>query len=278
LLGQNSEYYYWFSRSKLERSYPPIESIHPKDFGLNQYMIKVIIEERDEQTHERIDFFHACLSYEKKMSYNNYNDRNDLSQSMLMRSTLSKSTFDILIEADSPINKFLAFWKPVIVPETSQAKKRLEERMRLYGVETRKEVPGDGNCQMHSLCDQLTGTFKYAKFIRREIVSWLRAHGDLLLANGARLKEFVHDKTFEQFCNDMARDGTWGDHLSLIAATELFNINLIIISSVPGDNFIIEIVPELSKARRIVMLSHYAEYHYGSIQYTDPNLRNMMIV
>jgi len=278
MLGQNSEFYYWFSRSKLEMSYPPLECIYQRDFGLCNYMIKVIVEERDDQTYERINFYHTCLSYEKKMTYTASNERNDLSQSMLMRSTLSKSTFDILIEADSPLNKFLAFWKPVIVPETSMAKKRLEQRMSLYGVETRKEVPGDGNCQMHSLSDQLTGTFNYAKFIRREIVSWIRAHGDLKLANGALLKEFIHDKTFEQYCNDMARDGTWGDHLTLIAATELFNIKVIIISSVPGDSFIIEIVPELSKARRILMLSHYAEYHYGTIQYTDLSLRNMMIV
>jgi len=130
---------------------------------------------------------------------------------------------------------------------------------------------------MHSLSDQLCGSFEYARFIRRSIVSWLRQNGDLKLANDALLKEFVHDKTWEQYCNDMARDGTWGDHLTLIAATELFNIKVIIISSVPGDNYVVDINPEFSKPRRIVMLSHYAEYHYGTVQNIDPLCRNMML-
>jgi len=148
--------------------------------------------------------------------------------------------------------------------------------MMIYGVEQKKEVPGDGNCQMHSLSDQLCGNFSYSKFLRRSIVTWLRANGELKLANGALLKEFV-DKPWDQYCNDMSKDGTWGDHLTLISACELFSIKVIIISSVQGDNFILEINPEFSKPRRVVMLSHYAEYHYGSIQYVDPTMRNMML-
>jgi len=199
----------------------------------------------------------------------------NLSESAIMRTALSRSTFNLLMESNNPLNDFIAFWKPV--SETLNAKKRLVKRMELYGVQPRREVPGDGNCQMHSLSDQLCDNFQCSRFIRRHIVSWLKANGDLKLENGAFLKEFVFDKTWEQYCNEMARDGVWGDHLTLIAACELFNIKIIIISSVPGDNFIVEINPELSRPRRVVMLSHYAEYHYGSVQHIDPNCRNMLL-
>jgi len=277
LLGQMSECYHWFSKSKLDSNLPPIEFIaRNREFKpIINHIIMNIIKESNDYTKERIRFYNHCLNVEKNMSL--IAGTSNLSESVVMRSALSKSTFNILIESDNPLYNFIAFWKPVFAPESLSAKRRLEERMKLYGLESKKEVPGDGNCQMHSISDQLTGTFDYARFIRRSIVAWLRAHGELKLANGALLKEFVHDKTWEQYCNEMSRDGIWGDHLTLIAATELFNIKVVIISSVPGDNFIIEINPELSKARRIVMMSHYAEYHYSSIQPTDPSCRNLML-
>jgi len=273
LLGNLNECSYWFSRAKLDSNIPPLE-ILSKNTDLNSVVYNIvsnIINESVYYNNERIRFHNDCLKIEKQMSAITSN----LSESAVMRTALSRSTFNILIESNSPLHDFIAFWKPVT--QTFLAKKRLQDRLKLYGMEQRKEVPGDGNCQMHSLSDQLCGSFEYSRFIRRSVVSWLRANGDLKLENGALLKEFVFDKSWDQYCNEMAKDGIWGDHLTLIAACELFNIKVIIISSVPGDNYIIEINPELSQARRVVMLSHYAEYHYGSVQHIDPNCRNMLL-
>jgi len=112
------------------------------------------------------------------------------------------------------------FWKPVVNSETENAKKRLDDRMYLYGVETKRRIPGDGNCQMYSLSDQLCNSIDHHKFVRRCIVSWLSINGDLELPNGAKMKDFVHDKTWEKYCEEMGREGIWGDHLTLVAASE----------------------------------------------------------
>lgn len=91
--------------------------------------------------------------------------------------------------------------------------------------------------------------------------------------------DFV-DRKWDDYCASMATDKTWGDHLTLIAATELFCCRLVIISSIPGDNYIIEINPALGDAAvtlsnssvavvpdaNVIMLSHFAEFHYGSVR------------
>jgi len=151
--------------------------------------------------------------------------------------------------------------------------------MFLYGVEARRSIPGDGNCQMYSLSDQLTGNINHATFIRRTLVRWLRGHANTVLLNGSTLKDFVCDRKWEDYCAEMATDKTWGDHLTLIAAAEVFCSRVVIISSIPGDNYVIEVNPVLGQKavtlenstiecvppQNIMMLSHFAEFHYGSI-------------
>jgi len=63
----------------------------------------------------------------------------------------------------------------------------------------------------------------------------------------------------------MSEDGTWGDHLTLIAAAEVFKSRIIILSSVQGDNFLIEVSPSFVEPENSLTLSHFAEFHYGSI-------------
>lgn len=62
-----------------------------------------------------------------------------------------------------------------------QSERRLADRLKQYGLEARRDIPGDGNCQMYSLSHQLTDDIKHAKFIRRSVVSWLRRNADLQL-------------------------------------------------------------------------------------------------
>ena len=64
--------------------------------------------------------------------------------------------------------------------QLKEAKERLQARLTLYQMKERP-VPGDGNCQMPSLSDQLFQSFMYAGAIRANIVAWLRRNGELEL-------------------------------------------------------------------------------------------------
>ncbi|EGC37812.1 hypothetical protein DICPUDRAFT_149557 [Dictyostelium purpureum] len=128
--------------------------------------------------------------------------------------------------------------------EVEKAHKRLNKRLELYQLMERREIPGDGNCQMHALSDQLYGNLNHSRAIRNIIVTWLRKNRGFSLSNGATLSEFVTTTSWDEYCNNMSKNGTWGDHLTLVAAAEIFRINISIISSVETQsNFVTEITP-----------------------------------
>jgi hypothetical protein len=123
---------------------------------------------------------------------------------------------------------------------------------------------GDGNCQFASLSDQLlyrTGLQIDANCIRRDVVSYLREHPTT--CDGTLLTEFEtgpHD--WEKHMNIMGCDGTYGDNKTLLAASQLFGVQIVVISSlgaqgtrvVARDSVFDAAVPSL-------FLGHLAEGH-----------------
>jgi hypothetical protein len=182
---------------------------------------------------------------------------------------ISTSTLNFLVGSSVIINKdnLLASSVTANNDKVSSNNQRLRERMKLYNLIERRSIPGDGNCQMYSLSDQLWGTLEYAGLVRSVVVQWLRKNGDLILPNGAKLKEFVNDKSYTVYCDEMAKEGTWGDHLTLIAAAEVFGARIFILSSVVGSEFTVEINPTKVTWPHILLMSHCAEFHYGSLAF-----------
>ncbi|EGC35636.1 hypothetical protein DICPUDRAFT_78671 [Dictyostelium purpureum] len=175
--------------------------------------------------------------------------------------TSSQISCDII---EDLVNSFGKLCLEPELTEVEKARKRLNERMELYQLMARREIPGDGNCQMHALSDQIYGNLNHSRAIRKSIVSWLRKNKNLSLPNGARLSSFV-STSWDRYCNNMAKNGTWGDHLTLIAAAEIFKTNISIISTAESEgNFVIEVTPS-KKSDSGILLSHFAEFHYGSL-------------
>ncbi len=80
--------------------------------------------------------------------------------------------------------------------------------------------------------------------------------------------DFVHDKSWSAYCDEMSRDGIWGDHLTLVAIAEVFGARIRIVSSVEGDNYITEIDPTVLKTQKMILISHYVSC-YLSIEGAD---------
>ncbi|EGC37578.1 hypothetical protein DICPUDRAFT_76812 [Dictyostelium purpureum] len=154
---------------------------------------------------------------------------------------------------------------PTPLNETEKAYIRLNERIELYQLMPKKEIPGDGNCQMHALSDQIFGDLEHSVIIRNNIVDWLKQNKGFYLPNGETLSDFVTTNSWEEYCDSMSKNGTWGDHLTLVAAAEIYKINISIVSSVESQSSsFIEITPSI-KCENGILLSHFAEFHYGSL-------------
>ena len=145
---------------------------------------------------------------------------------------------------------------------------RLKERMEMYNLKEKIVVPGDGNCQFAAISNQLYDDFSHAASLRKQAVEWLSKNRDWDVGNGCPLYLFVATGDFDEYLAEMSRSGKWGDHLTLIALSELLGVKITIISSVEGDSFITEIVPKSANEKtQTLLLSHFAEFHYGSLTY-----------
>merc|ERR1712039_497278 len=95
----------------------------------------------------------------------------------------------------------------------------IEEQMQLQAVLERhnaeaQKVIGDGNCQFRALSVVLFGDEDHHVMIRQSIVEQLRLMHE-------RYEGFVHEP-FDEYLERMARDGSWGDHVTLQAAADIF--------------------------------------------------------
>eukprot|EP01130_Rhizamoeba_saxonica_P000304 TRINITY_DN10282_c0_g1_i1.p1 TRINITY_DN10282_c0_g1~~TRINITY_DN10282_c0_g1_i1.p1 ORF type:complete len:168 (+),score=16.23 TRINITY_DN10282_c0_g1_i1:18-521(+) len=149
----------------------------------------------------------------------------------------------------------------------------LDTRLDLYSLQIKTQIPGDGNCQFASIADQIYNTHHKHNKVRKQVIKWLKRNEHFQLENGTYLSEYLvktkHCHTWKQYLKHMKKKGIWGDHLTLIAAAELYRVRIIIISSVDCDvvdvDPITEIVPRSGTWNDVVYLSHLHEFHYCSV-------------
>ena len=131
----------------------------------------------------------------------------------------------------------------------------LADRLKHYGLREKK-VDGDGNCQFRSLSDQLFGTTDRHPEVRRMAISQLRSKRELY-------DPYVPED-YEDYVAKMAKDGEWGDHVTLQAAADVYGRRICVLSSYKT-SFIIDIKPQDTKHPRVLWLSFWAEVHYNSL-------------
>ncbi|XP_038044857.1 uncharacterized protein LOC119719458 [Patiria miniata] len=128
----------------------------------------------------------------------------------------------------------------------------------------------DGNCQFDALANQLQniGIQLCARALRTEIVRDLRMNPTTI--GGISLEEYVPDNDLNAYLEQMDRDGTHGDHLTLQRAARIYNVNIVVFSSLgPHASNILSPSGSVDRDRPIVMLGHMAEdqgEHYLSVQ------------
>jgi len=146
---------------------------------------------------------------------------------------------------------------------------RLKKRIALYQFKEKTKIKGDGNCQFAAIADQLKDDPSYHLHVRKYVVDWLRKNENYELPNGTVLKDYLETdlfSTWSNYCDYMAQEKVWGDHITLIAAAEAFNVRIVIVSSVKDSlDPIIVISPNSNQQTKVLYLSHELEYHYSSL-------------
>ncbi|KAK1389528.1 Ovarian tumor, otubain [Heracleum sosnowskyi] len=141
------------------------------------------------------------------------------------------------------------------IDEATTDHQRLLDRLQLYNLVECK-VAGDGNCQFRALSDQFYRSPEHHKFVRRQIIAQLKLHPDLY--------EGYVPMAYGDYLKKMSKNGEWGDHITLQAASDSYGLKIFVLTSFK-DTCSIEILPKVQMSKRIIFLSFWAEVHYNSI-------------
>ena len=129
----------------------------------------------------------------------------------------------------------------------------------------------NGDCQFHALELQLSRmdpeNRMNAKKIRTLVVDWLSDNGAVLIENGERLDSYSSAGSWMQYVEGI-RDGGWGDHITLLAASVVLLRRIKIYSSLPSVSTPIWCqIPDtmdLPHMGQELVLAHLHEWHWMS--------------
>jgi len=125
-------------------------------------------------------------------------------------------------------------------------------------------IEGDGNCLFRSLADQDQGRAGAHSEVRRRVVEHMAAHRE-------DFEPFMEDdEPFDAYLRRMGRDGEWGGHQELFAASRLLRATVVVHQfNAPRFELTFE------GAGRTLHLSYHGEMHYNSVRgLDDPALPN----
>mmetsp|Transcript_3617 Transcript_3617/g.12048 ORF Transcript_3617/g.12048 Transcript_3617/m.12048 type:complete len:218 (+) Transcript_3617:173-826(+) len=150
--------------------------------------------------------------------------------------------------------------------EVDRDRQRLERRLMEFGV-VERAIEGDGNCQFRAISDQIYGSQQHHGLVRAACV-------EQLLLGRERYKDYVIAENFEEYVEKMAKDGEWGDHVTLKATADALGTDINLITSFPS-SAIICVLSEPTEATVLetidldnkpsLWLSFWAEIHYQSL-------------
>jgi len=176
--------------------------------------------------------------------------------------------------------------RPAVILDNSMADiTRMSERIQKYGLVEHYITP-DGNCQFRALADQIMQDQDRHSEVRSKIIAWLQRNEGYSVddSNSACLGDFLDRDQYpswENYCKYMSGNRAWGDHLTLVAATEAFGVNLWVLSNVDVgevvdngvDQYITTLSPRVAKPSKTARLAHYHEMHYTSLypKTSDPS-------
>lgn len=154
----------------------------------------------------------------------------------------------------------------------------LEEKLSVYGLQE-KRMKGDGNCQFTSLSDQLYNSPSHHLEVRQMVVNHLKEHPEFYIS--------YIPGDYEEYLEEMEKEGEWGDHVTLQAAADVLGVRIYVLTSFRNESFI-QVEPKERKSERCLYLSFWAEVrntqninfansvflkvHYNSVYPADDHL------
>lgn len=143
-----------------------------------------------------------------------------------------------------------------IQASAAQARSRLCRVMDLFQAEA-QPVQGDGNCQFRAVSVQLYGEEEHHVALRARVVQQL-------LACPERYAGFMPEP-YDEYVKRIARDGEWGDNVTLQAMSNMLGCQINVLTDVPGAECV-EVFPVTGSDAKEppLCLTFLTEVHYDA--------------
>ena len=108
---------------------------------------------------------------------------------------------------------------------TLDQQSQLEHVENDFSLSVRYNPPGDGNCQFSAVADQLEtiGIHRSHETLRAEVIRYLERQP-------STWSSFITESS-QSYLTRMVKDGTYGDHITLQAISDIYNIQILIVST-----------------------------------------------
>jgi hypothetical protein len=146
-------------------------------------------------------------------------------------------------------------------------------QVELDGKRSIRDMVGDGNCLFRSLSDQLFGDYghMYHSVVREAVCDYMDGQKEyfqqfLVLDDDNNKNSSVDATSYEHYVQQMRQDGEWGGNMELIAASKLFQRNILVLQS--NGAFLIDAPPDTATTtttREDLIVSYHDNGHYNSV-------------
>lgn len=131
------------------------------------------------------------------------------------------------------------------------------------------DPPGDGSCMFGAMAHQLNSLriYRFPSTLRHEVVDFMRANPYF---TGSHFLESVLEENRSNYLQRMERNSTFAGNIELSAMANLFNVRILIFSSLRQEYDRI-VAPDFTVPKGTIYLGHFAEnngLHYISL---DPS-------
>ena len=137
----------------------------------------------------------------------------------------------------------------------------LDTRLKCMNMR-RVAMEGDGNCQFRSIAHHVLRDQDRHAEIRSLAMEWIRANPQDFEIY------FETGDAFRTWANDMARDRTWGDELTLRAVCDALGYKVHVVQST-GENWYLLYEPCENKGAKQIFVSYISPVHYDAIALVD---------
>jgi hypothetical protein len=139
---------------------------------------------------------------------------------------------------------------------------RLQERLRQNGL-TYLDVGAEGNCLFRCIAVYIFNDAERHQQVRRVFSFFVPFSNfqdivDYIQQNSGKYGEFLTEE-IDDYLDRLSRDGTWGDHFAIDAASNVYTAEFIIVES--HEAYEVTHVP-VRRPRVTIYLAHIAQNHY----------------